>query len=546
MTSITPDKACTLTGKQLIAGQWLMGDAGNFNAFAPKTGEYVLPDMSYAAQQQIEYALQQAQNTAITFAETSTQQRADFLICCADEMLALGDELLHRAMLETGYNKQRIITERTRCIDQLHLFAKLLLTGDYLDARINTALPERLPAPRPDIRFYQQALGPVVVFGASNFPLAYSVAGSDTVSALAAGCPVIVKGHNSHPGTCELVARAFANAVKKCQLPSGIFSMLLGEGYQIGQQLVSASAVKAVGFTGSTKGGIALTKVANERNEPIPVFAEMGSINPVILLPETLALSAKSIAEKYVIALTTASGQFCVNPGLVIAVDTPALELFIEEVNKHLLHVPAGVMLNNDIYQRYQESTAELSTLEQVQCIAKGKLPEQSLYGEVGGKGCFTQAQLYRTDAETFIKHKSLQEEVFGHAALLVSCRDTQQLERVISHLSGQLTGTIQASESELSQYPHLIQLLRQRVGRLVVNNFPVGVEVCEAMMHGGPFPASTDTRYTSVGTAAIERFLRPITFQNYPNSLLPDALKNNNPLQLNRLVNGVKTRASI
>ena len=529
----------TISGKQLIAGQWQQGKAGCFNALNPRNGELIAPEISYADQAQIAQTIQTAAQAFELYSETSLACRANFLTVCADEILALGDSLLERAMLETGYTKERIITERTRTCDQLRLFAQVLNDGDYLAARINTALPERLPTPRPDLRFINQPLGPVVVFGASNFPLAYSVAGGDTVAALAAGCSVIVKGHNSHPGTCELVAQALVTAVKKCHLPVGTFSMLMGEGNDIGKQLVTAKDIKAVGFTGSTRGGLALFKLANQRDEPIPVFAEMGSINPVILLPATLAENFDSIAQNFITSFTAGCGQFCVNPGLLIAIESKALQQFENKLVELLAEIPAGTLLNQGIFNAYQHTIEQRQKNVKLKKLAQGAVTNSS-------KGLNTSAFIFKTDAKSFINSPELQEEVFGHAALLVSCENMQQLTLVVSSLKGQLTGAIQANLAELEQHQHLIKLLKQKVGRLVVNNFPTGVEVCESMMHGGPFPASTDTRFTSVGTASISRFIRPICYQNHPESLLPAALKNTNILNITRLVNGKKTKADI
>lgn len=528
-----------LSGKQYIAGQWVKGEAGTFKSYNPATGTFIEPLMTYANEKQISQALQNAQQAFTAFSSLSLTQRADFLVACADEVERLGHCLIERAMAETGYSEERILTEKHRIVAQLHLFSTLVKSGDFLDARINTAIPERKPVPRSDIRSINQAIGPVVVFGASNFPLAYSVLGGDTVSAFSAGCPVIVKAHNSHAGTCELIAQAIDRAIDKCGLPSGIFSLLFGEGNDIGQQLVRSSCIKAVGFTGSTRGGKALMACAEQRDDPIPVFAEMGSINPVVLLPDTLQNRADDIANKFVASFTMGTGQFCVSPGLLIAINSPALASFIEHLTKYLSNQPAGVMLNEDIYQRYQASLNEMKQIEQVDMLASGQAPESST-------GCYTQAMLYKTCASDFLSITSLTEETFGHAAVLVVCENEVEMMSVLNRLPGQLSGTIQADEEELAMYPELVQLLAQKVGRLVINNFPTGVEVCEAMVHGGPFPASSDVRFTSVGTAAIKRFIRPICLQNYPKSLLPEALKDTNPLKINRLVNGVYTREGI
>ncbi len=528
-----------ILGQQFIAGQWLMGEAGVFQSYNPITGQCFEPNMSYATPRQIEQALLKAKSAFVAYSNTSLLKRAEFLLVCADEVSKLDNRLVERAIQETGYSEDRILTEKKRIVYQLHLFADLVKSGDFLDIRINTALPNRTPTPRPDLRYVNKALGPVVVFGASNFPLAYSVLGGDTVSALAAGCPVIVKGHNSHAGTCEIIAQAIERAIQRCDMPNGTFSLLFGEGNDIGQQLVKSPHIKAVGFTGSTQGGKALMKTAEHRDEPIPVFAEMGSINPVVLLPDTLEKNAADIAKQFVESFTAGAGQFCVSPGLLIAIDTPALQVFIDNVSTALANKPANVMLNEGIHQSFQTSLNAMKAHDDVNVIALGQKVVQT-------EGCFTQATLLQTQANSFLMSESLKEEAFGHAAILVVCKNMSDVLKVIESLPGQLSGTIQGDETELVKHQELITQLSEKVGRLVVNNFPTGVEVCEAMVHGGPFPASSDTRFTSVGTASIQRFIRPICLQNTPEMLLPDSLKNANPLKLNRLVDGVYTRKSI
>lgn len=528
-----------ITGKQLINGQWLAGEAGQYQAVNPATGQKIAPTLSYASKAQVASAVAAAEAAAPLYANTSAAQRAEFLQRCAEEVMALGDELIERVMQETGYPRGRVEGERGRICHQLRLFASSIRTGDYLDIRIDTALPERQPLPRPDIRFMNQPLGPVVVFGASNFPLAFSVVGGDTAAALAAGCPVLVKGHNSHPGSCELVAQALDNAVKACGLPVGVFSLLMGSGREIGSELVVAPAVKAVGFTGSQAGGMALFKLANNRPEPIPVFAEMGSVNPVVFLPQALQQSGAALAQGYVASLTLGCGQFCVNPGVAVAIAGPELDSFMQSAAEALAKTPAGVMLNDNIADAYNKGVAELAAQPGVSIAGSGA-------AVTAEQGFYTQAQLFKVAATTFLANPHLQEEVFGHTSVVVVCDDNNQLLQVVSSLKGQLTGTIHCTEPELAGQSKLVQLLRSKVGRLVINNFPTGVEVCDAMMHGGPFPAATDARFTSVGTASIARFIRPICFQNYPQTLLPQELQDSNPLQISRLVNGERTVAAV
>ncbi|TGG93474.1 aldehyde dehydrogenase (NADP(+)) [Natronospirillum operosum] len=529
----------SVTGQQLISGQWQPGQGGRYRAINPAEGAAIEPELTYADEAQIQAALVSAEAAAPVYAATSPEQRARFLDACADEVMALGDTLSERVMQETGYPKGRAEGERGRTCGQLKMFARHIRAGDYLDARIDSALPDREPMPRPDIRFCKQPIGPVVVFGSSNFPLAFSAAGGDTASALAAGCPVIVKSHNSHPGSGELVAQAVARAVRQCDMPAGVFQFLSGAGNDIGATLVSASEVKAVGFTGSYRGGMALHRLANERPEPIPFFAEMGSINPVVLLPEALQQRADTIAEGFVGSLSLGTGQFCVNPGLVAAVADAGLEAFSAAAARGVEALPAGVMLNEGVAKAYQAGVDRLAAQAGVSRVAAGE--------PVGNQSGFRgQAALFQADAKVFLSNEVLQEEIFGPSSLIVRCADEAELQQVVGALQGQLSGTLQATEADLQARTGLISLLQARVGRLVVNGFPTGVEVCDAMMHGGPFPAASDSRFTSVGTAAIDRFLRPGCYQNMPEALLPPALRSDNPWQLRRLVEGEWTQAAL
>ncbi len=528
-----------ITGKLFIAGSWVDGEAGSYRAVNPATGKSIEPTMSKASTEQVTAALAAAEAAAPVFRHSSLAKRAEFLRTCADEIMALGDELIERVSLETGYPAARGENERGRTCNQLRLFADTIEKGDYLDARIDQALPDRKPLPRPDIRHLNQAIGPVVVFGASNFPLAFSVAGGDTASAFAAGCPVLVKGHSSHPGTSELVAKALSKAVEKCGLPGGVFSLLMGSGEEVGAALVKAPAVKAVGFTGSFNGGMALVELANARPEPIPVFAEMGSINPVVLLPNALQKNAAAIAQGFVGSVTLGIGQFCVKPGLIIAVEGEGLSTFIKETSALLSQVQAGVMLNERIHGAFGAGINLFRQHDGVELICAGASSE-------GKDGFCAQATLLSTTADYFLQNPGIHEEVFGPASLIIRCRNHKDVMAVVSALKGQLTATIHCDEAELADYADLTDLLTLKVGRIVVNGFPTGVEVCHAMVHGGPFPASTDGRFTSVGTNAIKRFVRPVCYQNFPEELLPLPLRDANPCGITRLVNGEKTGASL
>jgi NADP-dependent aldehyde dehydrogenase len=397
---------------------------------------------------------------------------------------------------------------------------------------IARANPDRKPLPKPDLRRILVALGPVVVFSASNFPLAFSVAGGDTASALAAGCPVIVKAHRGHPGTSELVARAVQKAVEACGMPAGTFSMLQGTG-QMGLQLVRHPVIKAVGFTGSLRGGRALFDAASTRPEPIPVYAEMGSINPVFILPGALQSKGSTIAEALMQSVTLGVGQFCTNPGLVFGLRGSAFSEFATKAHE-LAHKFSGTMLTQDICRRYCEGVQKASNVKGVQASGKYDSSAQSANAA---------AVVLQTDADTFLKQAELHEEIFGPATLLVNCGSPAELETIARSLPGQLTATIHGAEEDLAQYKNLIHILTQKAGRVLFNGFPTGVEVCPSMQHGGPYPATTDSRSTSVGTAAIKRFSRPVCFQNFPQSALPPELRNENPQKIWRTVDGQFTQ---
>ncbi|PLX96618.1 MAG: aldehyde dehydrogenase (NADP(+)) [Desulfuromonas sp.] len=528
-----------VTGEIFINGQWLAGQGTSFQAVNPATGETLEPLLTGASAEQVGVAVAAAAAAALELKKLPLTQRAGFLRACAAEIMALGDGLVERAMAETALPRARIEGERARTCGQLNLFADVVLAGDFLEVRIDTALPERQPLPRPDLRSFNLPLGPVVVFGASNFPLAFSVAGGDTAAAFAAGCPVLVKGHPSHPGTSELVARALAAAAQKTGLPAGTFSLLTDSGHEVGRALVAAPAVKTVAFTGSFAGGTALVKLAGERPEPIPVFAEMGSLNPVVLLPQRLQADAEQVADAFVASLTMRVGQFCTNPGLVLGLAGPDLDRFIAAASAALAGQSAGVMLNAGIQQAYAAGVVAAGRQPGVTTQAVGEAAEGTL-------GCCCQPTLMSVSGADFIANPQLSHELFGPASIVVSCRDLAELKEAIAVLLGQLTGTIQGAPGELAAYSGLCDILGQRVGRLLINGFPTGVEVCHAMVHGGPFPATSDARFTSVGSAAIKRFLRPICLQNYPEELLPEPLRNSNPLKLRRLVNGEWTSAAL
>ncbi|MGZ5255140.1 MAG: aldehyde dehydrogenase (NADP(+)), partial [Flavitalea sp.] len=472
------------------------------------------------------------------YCKTTPEERAIFLETIADEILALGDELIERTILETGLTQQRLTGERGRTVGQLKLFASLLREGSWVDAVIDTALPDRTPLPRADLRKINQPLGVVLVFAASNFPYAFSTAGGDTASALAAGCPVIVKAHSSHLGTNEMIAGAIQRAALKCKMPDGVFSSLIGEGEKLGQMLAKHPDIKAIGFTGSFRAGMALYKVSvNERQAPIPVYAEMSSINPVIVLPGKITQDGDKLATQLAGSITLGAGQFCTNPGLIFILENDATNLFLDKLSSLLKDTPKATMLNKSICKSYRENVQKFADIQEVRPLVKPPEEDETYSAS---------AMLFEVDSSYFISHPELQEEVFGPSSLVVRCKNASELEQAIASMHGQLTGTLMATEKDLSEFSDLIPILTERVGRIIYNGVPTGVEVCHAMVHGGPFPATTDLRSTSVGADAIKRFVRPVCYQDCPQELLPDALKNDNPLGIMRKVNGELTREPV
>jgi NADP-dependent aldehyde dehydrogenase len=522
----------TLGGDLLIGASRVPGAAGVFRAVDPATGHTLEPAFTLAAAADVARACELADAAFDAYRETSLAERAAFLETIASEIEALGDALIERAMSETGLPRPRLEGERARTCNQLRLFARVVRSGNALDARIDPALPERKPLPRADLRLRRIAVGPVAVFGASNFPLAFSVAGGDTASALAAGCPVVVKGHPAHPGTSALVGGAVQAAVARCGLPEGVFSLLFADNERAGA-LVSDPRIQAVGFTGSRAGGVALMRIAQSRPQPIPVYGELSAVNPVFLLPAALEARADALGAQFVDSLTLGAGQFCTNPGLLLAIDGPGLERFVASAASALEQRAAQTMLTPGIAEAYRRGVVCLAGERNVQCAARGLASGEPNRGQAG---------LYTTDADSFLAQPALHEEIFGATALVVRCRDAAQLTAVARALEGQLTATLQldaddARDTTLART--LLPTLERKAGRILVNGWPTGVEVTHAMVHGGPWPATTDGRSTSVGTAAIERFLRPVCYQDMPDSLLPQALQDANPWRVSRLVDG-------
>ncbi|MFB4391391.1 MULTISPECIES: aldehyde dehydrogenase (NADP(+)) [unclassified Pseudomonas] len=464
----------------------------------------------------------------------SPERRAQFLDSIAEQLDALGEDFIALVSQETALPPARILGERARTSNQLRLFAQVLRRGDFLGARIDRAQPERAPLPRLDIRQCRLGLGPVAVFGASNFPLAFSTAGGDTAAALAAGCPVVFKAHSGHMGTAERVAEAIVRAAEQCDMPAGVFNMIFGG--LVGADLVKHPAIQAVGFTGSLKGGRALCDLAAARPQPIPVFAEMSSINPVVVLPGALAARGPRIAQELAASVVLGCGQFCTNPGLVLGVRSPAFSAFVEQLAAQFNDQPAQTMLNPGALGSYSHGLHALGQASGIRLLASGLQGNEQ-----------AQAQLFQADARLLLEGEPLlQEEVFGPATVVVALDDPAQLRQALAALGGQLTATLIGEPDELAAAGELVSLLETKAGRLLVNGYPTGVEVCDAMVHGGPYPATSDSRGTSVGTLAIDRFLRPVCYQNFPQALLPEALHDSNPLGLLRLVDGQPTREAI
>lgn len=520
----------TLHGQMLIGGQSLTGSREPIHAINPATNETLKPAYSGGTAQDVDRACELAWIAFHGYRETGIEQRANFLDMIAEEIERLGEALVERAVAESGLPQARIQGERGRTCNQLRLFANTLRSGEWLDVRVDQAQPDRSPMPRADLRQRHIPLGPVAVFGASNFPLAFSVAGGDTASALAAGCPVVVKAHSAHPGTSELVGRAIQAAVKKCSLPEGVFSLIYGSGREVGQALVANHYIKAAGFTGSQSGGLALLKTAQSRPEPIPFYAEMSSINPVFPLPAALAARGASMGEAFAGSLVMGAGQFCTNPGLVVAVKSDDLTTFINAAGEAVAKSGAQTMLTPGIHQAYTSSLQALLDSDKVREVARG---------QEGKADNQCQAALFVTSAEHFLAEEDLQNEVFGALSLVVECQNQYEVQHVAEALEGQLTATLLMEQDDLEAARRLVPTLERKAGRIVVNGWPTGVEVCDAMVHGGPYPATSDSRTTSVGTAAIHRFLRPVCYQDFPDELLPEVLQLNNPLALKRLLDG-------
>lgn len=526
-----------ITGKNYIGNQLSANGSKTFKTFNPLLNIENQWEITEASNDEVNQASELASEAYKSYSKFSGARKAEFLRAIADEIEALGDELLEVYSSESGLPGGRAMGERGRTLGQLRAFANHVEEGNWVDASIDTAQPERKPMPKVDLRKMNVALGPVVVFGASNFPFAFSTAGGDTAAALAAGCPVIVKSHPMHAATSEMVSSAVIKAAEKTNMPNGVFSNLNSSGIEVGQALVQHPNVKAVGFTGSIRGGRALFDLAAKRDEPIPVLAEMGSINPVVILPKALQNRADDLAKTYSGSITLGTGQFCTNPGLIIGVKSEGLTNFVNTLAEEIVKVEPSCMLHPNIAGAYEANKANALAQNGTEVLAGY---------EADVKPNYARQVVTTVEGDTFLNNPTLHHEVFGPFSLVVQCENGEQLDEIISKLEGQLTGTIISDENEISEYSNVVDSLQNRVGRIIFNGVPTGVEVCPSMLHGGPYPASTDSRFTAVGVDSIKRFVRPFSYQDWPNELLPVELKNENPLKIMRTVNGKLTNQKI
>lgn len=523
-----------ILGHNYIAGARSGAGDIHLQSIDAESGEPLPAIFLQATEAEVDAAAQAADSAYPAYRALPAPRRAEFLEAIATELDALRDDFIATVCRETALPTGRIQGERARISGQMRLFAQVLRRGDFHGARIDRALPLRQPLPRADLRQCRMGIGPVAVFGASNFPLAFSTAGGDTAAALAAGCPVVVKAHSGHMATAELVADAILRAAVKTGMPNGVFNMIYGN--RVGEQLVKHAAIQAVGFTGSLKGGRALYDMAAARKQPIPVFAEMSSINPVVVLPQALKQRGAQIATDLAASVVQGCGQFCTNPGLIIGISSPEFSAFRDRLAGILADQPAQTMLNSGTLKSYAAGIERLLAHSGIRHLA-GQ-PQQ-------GKQAF--AQLFQADPQLLLDGEELlQEEVFGPTSIIIEVASREHLQQALSALQGQLTATLIADPEDLKGASDLVAQLEQIAGRLLLNGYPTGVEVCDAMVHGGPYPATSDARGTSVGTLAIDRFLRPVCYQNYPDELLPEALRNTNPLGIWRLVDGQNSKEAL
>jgi len=524
----------TITGQNIIGFSRSSKGSTSFTSFNPVTNKALNERFFTATQDEINEAMNKASVAFKAFKKIPTSVRANFLREIAIQINACSETLTAQAILETGLPEVRIKGETGRTCGQLKLFADLIEEGSWVDARIENANPDRTPLPKPDLRSMLTPLGPVVVFGASNFPLAFSTAGADTASALAAGCPVVVKAHPSHPGTSEIVGQAILKAAQKNNLPDGIFSLLFDDGTDVAVELAKHKHTSAIGFTGSHSGGRALMDIAAARKKPIPVYAEMGSVNPVIMLPSAMDNKTEALANGLATSMTMGVGQFCTSPGLVFTVKSKSTDQFYKMLTDLLKEIPAATMLSHKICESYSNKLADTTTNESVTTLLN--------FTNKGGNDIAP--SLLKTTGALFKENSELDGEIFGPVSLLIECESVEEIEQIVKSLDGQLTATIHGTEEDLSTYSELTDHLSQLAGRVIFNTFPTGVDVSHAMVHGGPYPASSDGRSTSVGTQAIFRFTRLVSYQGFPNNALPEELKNGNPLGIFRTVDSQRVQS--
>ncbi|MHA3976989.1 aldehyde dehydrogenase (NADP(+)) [Halovulum sp. GXIMD14794] len=501
----------SITGKHLIAGDWVAGET----TFKSDPAHGPAHEFAVGTPELVNIAAEAAEEAFWSYGYTTRGERAAFLDKIADEIEARADAITEIGTQETGLPEARLNGERGRTTGQLRLFAEHIRKGDYLDRRHDAALPDRQPLPRPDLKMVQRPIGPVAVFGASNFPLAFSTAGGDTAAALAAGCPVVVKGHSAHPGTGEIVAQAVDAAVRACGMHPGVFSLIQGGKRDVGQALVQHPRIKAVGFTGSLGGGRALFDLCAQRPEPIPFFGELGSVNPMFLLPNALGARGDDIAKGWAGSLTMGAGQFCTNPGVAVALEGADVDSFVEAARGALEGADAQTMLTDGIAQAYRDGRDRIAGSAGVQEVLTSTCDLRN-----------ATPYLYRTTAKQWLENEELGEEVFGPLGMIVTATSEAEMQAVARSLQGQLTCTIHMDDGDTGLAQALMPVLERKAGRLLVNGFPTGVEVSDTMVHGGPYPASTNFGATSVGTLSIRRFLRPVCYQNMPDALLPKDLQ--------------------
>jgi alpha-ketoglutaric semialdehyde dehydrogenase len=527
-----------LRGYSIIDGQSREGNGVAFHSVDPAKGEQLEPVYHCASIDDLNHAADLAEEAFVVYRKLSGRERGHFLRHIADGIEAIVPELVERANRETALPEARLKGESARTINQLRLFAQVVEEGSWVNARIDPAQPDRKPLPRSDIRSMMRGLGPVAVFGASNFPLAFSVAGGDTAAAFAAGNPVIVKAHHAHPGTSEMVGQVIARSVRECRLPSGVFALLFGAGSEIGAALVDHPNVKAVGFTGSLTAGKALMQRAAARPEPIPCFMEMSSVNPLFVLPEALHTRGAQIASGLFGSFTLGVGQFCTKPGLVYLPRNADADALVAEVKALVEQAAPSAMLTEGISKSYRSGISGRQSHGNVNTVAQAS-------SDGAGKN-YAAPVLMQIDARDLLANPELSTEVFGPSALVIRYDSREQLMELAGAIEGQLTATLHATEADLTAFADLIAILERKAGRLIVNGFPTGVEVCHAMVHGGPYPATSDSRATSVGTYSIYRFVRPVCYQDFPQAALPDELKDANPLGIMRLIDGQLTREAV